>query len=105
MRVALSEQVVGFLRSLPPEPRARLRRALRDLAHGRGDVQPLEAPLDGYCRLRVGGYRIVFAYAGKRSIQCVFAERRSVIYEVFADALRLVLEGRERTPPNRRSRR
>jgi hypothetical protein len=26
-------------------------------------------------------------YAGAKTIDCVFAERRSIIYEVFADAL------------------
>jgi mRNA-degrading endonuclease RelE of RelBE toxin-antitoxin system len=88
MRVRLSEQVVGFVRRLPPEPKRRLRRALRDLASGRGDLKRLEGPLDGYCRLRVGGYRIVFAYAEDGSMECVFAEQRSLVYEVMLEVLR-----------------
>lgn len=64
-----------------------LRRALRALAEDRGDIKHLEAPLDEYCRLRVDGYRTILHYAGRGTIQCVFAERRSIVYEVFAQAL------------------
>ena len=91
MKIELSSQVVSFIRGLPPDPRARIRRALRDLAHDKGDIRALEEPLDGFCRLRVGSYRIVFAYVGRRTIQCVFAEQRSVVYELFAAEVRAVL--------------
>ncbi|MGH7896925.1 MAG: type II toxin-antitoxin system RelE family toxin [Candidatus Binatia bacterium] len=87
MKVELAAQVVEFVRRLPPDPRRRPRRALRDLARERGDLKPLEGPLEGYCRLRVGGYRIVLRYAGRRTIQCVFAERRSLVYELLAEIL------------------
>jgi mRNA-degrading endonuclease RelE of RelBE toxin-antitoxin system len=88
MRVELSAQVLDFVRRLPPEPRRRLRMALRGLGKEKGDIKRLEAPLDGYCRLRVDGYRVIIHYAPARIIQCIFAERRSVVYEVFAEALR-----------------
>ena len=87
MKVELSEQVVDFVRRLPPDPRRRLRRALRDLAHERGDIKPLEGPLEGYCRLRVGAYRVVLSYARRATLQCVFAERRSIIYELLVEFL------------------
>ena len=87
MKVELSEQVVDFVRRLPPEPRRRLRQALRDLARERGDIKPLEGPLEGYCRLSVGAYRIVLSYTSQRTIQCVFAERRSVVYELLVQLL------------------
>lgn len=93
MRVLLAAQVVAFVRRLPPEPKARLRQALRDLAKERGDIKALEAPLDGYCRLRVGGYRIVFSYGPRRTIECIFAERRSVVYELLLERLRDRLRG------------
>jgi mRNA-degrading endonuclease RelE of RelBE toxin-antitoxin system len=96
MRVELAPEVVDFVRRLAPEPRRLVRRALRDLADGKGDIRPLEGPLDGYCRLRVGGYRVIFAYSGRASIRCIFAERRSIVYEVFAQALSDTLSGRER---------
>lgn len=87
MKVELSEQVVEFVRQLPPEPRRTLRRALRDLARERGDIKSLEGPLDGYSRLRVGPYRVVLSYAKRRTIQCVFAERRSIVYELLVELL------------------
>lgn len=93
MKVEVSPQVAEFLRRQPPEVRRLLRGALRELALGKGDVKPLEGPLEGYCRLRAGAYRVVFAYAGRRTIQCIFAERRSIVYEVLAQALRDKLLG------------
>jgi mRNA-degrading endonuclease RelE of RelBE toxin-antitoxin system len=93
MRVVLAPQVVDFVRRLPPEPRGRLRRALRDLQKERGDIVPLEQPFEGYCRLRVGGYRVVFAYGKRQTIECVFAERRSVVYELLLERLRDRLRG------------
>jgi mRNA-degrading endonuclease RelE of RelBE toxin-antitoxin system len=95
MKILLAAQVVEFVRLLPPQPRSRLRRALRDLAKERGDIKSLEAPLDGYCRLRVGGYRIVFAYGKGQTIECVFAEQRSVVYELLLERLRDRLRGGE----------
>ena len=93
MKVVLAAQVVAFVRRLPPEPRQRLRHALRELSRERGDVKALEAPLDGYCRLRVGGYRVVFAYGKRGSIECIFAEQRSVVYELLLERLRDRLKG------------
>jgi len=96
-RVELSEQVVRFVAQRAPEPRRVLRLALRGLAQERGDIRALEGPLMDYHRLRVGGYRIIFAYrvTGKRlRIQCLYAERRSAVYEVFEHLLRKhLLEG------------
>ena len=95
MKVRLSPQVVDFVRSLAPEPRRTIRLALRDLEKGKGDIKPLEGPLQDYCRLRIGSYRILLSYRTLRTIECVFAERRSIVYEVFADAMieRLLRDG------------
>jgi mRNA-degrading endonuclease RelE of RelBE toxin-antitoxin system len=87
MRVLLARQVVEFVRRLPPDPKRRLRLALRDLTREKGDIRALEPPLDGYCRLRVGGYRIVFSYAKRGTIECIFAEQRSVVYELLLERL------------------
>lgn len=88
-RIEVSPQVAGFLRTLAPEPRRELHSALRALAEGQGNVLELEHPLDGLCRLRVGRYRIVFHYAENgRVIRCDFAERRKLVYELFADLIK-----------------
>jgi mRNA-degrading endonuclease RelE of RelBE toxin-antitoxin system len=94
VRVRLSAQVVEFVQRQAPEPRKLLRRALKQLGAESGDIKGLEGPLDGYCRLRVGAYRIIFSYSGRRTIDCVFAERRNIVYEVFAEALAETLAGR-----------
>ena len=88
MRVVLATQVADFVRRLPPEPKQRLRRALRDLSREKGDIKALEAPLEGYCRLRIGGYRVVFSYRKRATIECIFAEQRSVVYELLFERLR-----------------
>lgn len=88
MKVELSTQVADFLRGLAPDPRRQLRAALRGLAEGRGDIIELEHPLDGYCRLRSGRYRVIFRYVvegRQRSVRCDYAQRRELVYEVFSD--------------------
>ncbi len=87
MRVLVAKQVAEFVRRFPPQPKRRLRRALGDLAREKGDLKALEPPLHGYCRLRVGGYRIVFAYGKRGTIECIFAERRNIVYELLLEHL------------------
>jgi len=85
-RVELSEQVVRFVAQQAPEPRRVLRAPLRGLTKERGDIRALEGPLREYHQLRVGGYRVIFKYrisSKRRRIQCIFAERRSAVYELF----------------------
>jgi mRNA-degrading endonuclease RelE of RelBE toxin-antitoxin system len=91
MQVEVSDQVTEFVRRQAPEPRKRLRLALRRLEAERGDIESLEGPLRGYQRLRVGPYRILFATTAAvghaTRIRCIFAERRDVVYSVFSRVL------------------
>jgi mRNA interferase RelE/StbE len=84
MRIRVSDQVVDFVRRLAPEPRRRVREALRALGQGSEDIKALEAPVDGYWRLRIGNFRVLFVHATPGRIDCVFIERRALLYEVFA---------------------
>jgi len=89
-RVNLSTQVLEFCGSLAPEPRKKLRQALRNLEKESGDIKSLEGPLAGYHRLRSGSYRVVFARRlrkGRPEVDCLFAEHRALVYEVFTAAL------------------
>ncbi len=84
--VQWSGQVQNFVSSLAPEPKRKLRQAIRRLAEDRGDIKPLVDELTGYSRLRVGEFRVVYREAfekGKAVRKCLFAERRDIIYEVF----------------------
>lgn len=89
-RVCVTTQVEEFVKSLAPEPRRKLRTAIKALADDRGDIKALEGPLAGYGRLRVTGYRVVFrerSEQGVRLIDCIYAERRPIVYELFTRLL------------------
>ena len=86
MKIEVAEQVRAFIRASPPEPRRWLRDALRKLADEKGDINALDGELEGYHRLRIRSYRIIFRYdlrKNERVISCDFAEHRSVVYETF----------------------
>ena len=89
-RIRVEAQVEAFVKSLAPDPRRRLRLAIRGLADGHGDTKSLEGSLSEYCRLSVTGYRVIYrerSERGGRVINCIFAERRALVYEVFARLL------------------
>ena len=91
--VRVTPQVESFVKSLAPEPRGRLTHAIKALAKDQGDRKQLEGKLQGYLRLRVAGYRVICrarAEKGERFLDCIFAENRAVVYELF---LRLLSEG------------
>jgi mRNA interferase RelE/StbE len=82
-RVQVRGQVKDFLDRLAPEPRRRLKFALRALESENGDRLALRERLAGYHRLRVGGYRVIFRYRPGQVTECVFAEERSLVYQLF----------------------
>lgn len=89
-KVRVSEQVESFVKSLAPDPRKRLRLAIKGLAESHGDVRPLEGSLAGYGRLRIAGYRVIFKERTERSVRvidCIFAERRALVYEILVRLL------------------
>ena len=88
--VFIAGQVVNFLASLAPEPKKKLRAGIRGLAEDAGDTKDLVDDLSGYKRLRVGNFRVIYQEAfkhGRAVRECVFAERRNVVYEIFAQML------------------
>jgi mRNA interferase RelE/StbE len=94
LKIELEQQVVDFVRSLAPEPRQDIRRGLKNLENEAGDIRALEGELEGFYRLRVLRYRIIFFYhiRGKsRTIRCVYAAPRGIVYEVFAQKIRELL--------------
>ena len=70
-----------------------LRRALRLLANEQGDIKQLEERLAGFCRLRVGPFRVIFRYIaakGGRVIRCEYVERRRIICEAYEKTIALM---------------
>ena len=91
MRVRVQEDVIDYLRRLPPQPRHSLSVAIKALAKERGDIKSLVDDLEGFHRLRVASHRVIFEYEmidGERTVTCVFAGPRKWIYEVFQSRLR-----------------
>jgi mRNA-degrading endonuclease RelE of RelBE toxin-antitoxin system len=88
--VRVATQVAEFVQSLAPDPRRCLRQAIKGLARGQGDIKRLEGNLAGYSRLGVAGCRVIFqerSERGVRIIDCIFAERRAMVYEIFVRLL------------------
>ena len=97
-RVKVSPQVETFVKSLAPIPRRALGASIKALALNRGNVKQLEGELVGYARLRAGSHRVIFAtraQSGERIIDCLFAERRAVIYEMLAEQVRRQLDAED----------
>ena len=81
LRIKLSEWVVVFLNSKPPQFRRKAKRALSGLANWEGDIRPLRDELEGYYRLRIGRYRFLFSVS--KEVEVIFAGPRSTAYETF----------------------
>jgi mRNA interferase RelE/StbE len=95
-KVRVTEQVEHFVKALAPEPRQAVRASIKNLAEGKGDVKNLEAELIGWQRLRVKTYRVLFKESweeGTRIVDCVYVNRRSVVYELFKELLKNQLFG------------
>jgi len=87
MRISASEQVASWLCGLPPQSKRRVRLALRGLTKGRGDVNGLQGPLEGFNRLRVGGMRIIYRQISGKEILLEYANTRDAVYELYEQIL------------------
>jgi mRNA-degrading endonuclease RelE of RelBE toxin-antitoxin system len=89
-RVIVIARVRDFLRSLAPEPRRKLWRAIKELADDKGDVKLLEEKLSGFWRLRVGKIRVIYeikTVGGTRVVFCFYANYRSIVYVILEQLL------------------
>ncbi|HEY1718950.1 MAG TPA: cytotoxic translational repressor of toxin-antitoxin stability system [Verrucomicrobiae bacterium] len=90
-RVQVREQVWKFYGQLGLQDRRAVKRAILELANERGDIRALRDRLDGYYRLRVGSYRVVFRYLPGRVIECVYVNDRALVYDVFESELHRII--------------
>ena len=86
-KVEVEQQVIDFLRALPPQPRLALKRGIKKLASGHGDVRALQNELEGFHRLRVQSYRVIYYEVAPKTLRCVLAESRDVVYALYAELL------------------
>ena len=90
----VSDQIRDYLRQLHPSQRRAIKAALRSLeAEGEADVRVLSDELEGYYRLRMGKFRILFAYLPSGEISCEYINTRDTVYEQFT-SLRKIIEDR-----------
>ena len=88
--ISASDQVARWLRNLPPNRNSECAPRLKDWSAG-GNIKPLRGELEGFYRLRVGGYRIVCRNVSGSLVQLEYADIRDVVYEAFRQ-LRLLSE-------------
>jgi mRNA-degrading endonuclease RelE of RelBE toxin-antitoxin system len=84
-RVELREQVRRHYETLGLTYRREVKLALKGLSAGRGEIRALEAPLEGYHRLKIGSHRLIFRHAEGGRIICVYMNTRKLVYEIFED--------------------
>lgn len=87
MKILASDAVQRWLVAMPPETKKRIRAALRELENGRGDIKALRGELEGFCRLPIGGLRIVYSQHPGQIIRLEYADSRDVVYETFLKIL------------------
>lgn len=93
-QVTVRQQVLDFARTLGMTHRRDFKKAILGLAAERGDIMALHDELAGWHRLRVGSFRVIFRYRPGLVIECVYAEERKLVYEVFENEMVRIL-GRE----------
>lgn len=81
----VSDQVAATLKALHPDVRKDIRRALGDLDAGqKRDTKRLTKQLDGFWRLRIGKYRVIYRTDPKTGeIIAEFLDTRSSVYDRF----------------------
>jgi len=83
--VRVARQILDYQLRLHPTQRRAVKAALRALAAGSSsETSPLNDNLEGYFRLRVGKFRIVYRFLASGEISCEFIEVRATVYERFA---------------------
>jgi hypothetical protein len=86
IEVIIEEQPLAFIRLQSPDARKRLRAAIYAIECGDSFPDPLDDELEGFYKLRVENCRLILKHEpGDKAplLKVVFAERRSVVYELF----------------------
>jgi len=86
IEVIVEAQPLAFIRRQPPDARKSLRAAIHAIERGDSFPDALDDELEGFYKMRVENYRLILQHeSGARAplFKVVFAERRSVVYELF----------------------
>ena len=92
IEVIIEEQPLAFIRRQSPDARKRIRMAIHDIERGAAFPEPLEDELEGFYKVRVENCRLILKHESGGAaplFKVVFAERRSVVYELFRQIIGL----------------
>ncbi len=92
IEVLVETQPLAFIRRQSPEARKKLRAAVHGIERGDLFPDPLEDELEGFYKLRVENCRLILKHESSDKaplFKIVFAERRSVVYEIFRQIIGL----------------
>jgi mRNA-degrading endonuclease RelE of RelBE toxin-antitoxin system len=92
IEVIVESQPLAFIRRQSPDARKRLRAAIHAIENGDAFPDPLDDELEGFYKLRVENYRLILQHESGDTaplFKIVFAERRSVVYELFRQIIAL----------------
>lgn len=80
-RIFIEKRAQKFIKKLSKQDKVRLLKAISELPEG--DIKPMQG-YDGYFRLRVGDYRVIYALDNGNLVICVIdAGNRGDIYKKY----------------------
>ena len=91
IEVIIEEQPLAFIRRQSPDARKKLRAAIHAIERVTFP-DPLDDELEGFYKMRVENCRLILKHeSGDKAplFKVVFAERRSVVYEMFRQIVAL----------------
>ena len=80
-RLRVPDETAGFLRSLHPEIKRKIRAALDIIVSEPAAGKSLQDELKGLKSLKVGRFRIIYKVASRRIIEIVAVGPRQTVYE------------------------
>ena len=92
IEVLVEAQPLAFIRRQSPDMRKKLRAAIHAIERGDMFPDPLDDELEGFYKVRVENCRLILMHETGTTaplFKVVFAERRSVVYEMFRQIIAL----------------
>jgi mRNA interferase RelE/StbE len=90
-KVSVRPEVARFASTLGKDHRPAMKKAILSLAREKGDIRALSDDLSGFHRLRVGRFRVIFRYLPGQEIECVYADERRIVYDIFESEMNRIL--------------
>ena len=74
MNIEYSKKAIKYINALDRTAKQRIKKAIEGLTVSppQGDIKPLQGYPDGRMRLRVGKYRVVYAYLDRGMVEILF---------------------------------